>query len=328
MHYVGIDVSKDKIDCLWLRDPEARKVKTKVLTNSKDGHQRLSEWLIKATGADQTNIHVLLEPTGVYHEALAYQLYQQGFRVSVVNPARLREFGKGEGVPHKTDKKDSFLLALYGFQKKPELWQPEPPEIRELKALLARLDGVKQDLQRERNRLEKAEIARASQLVTDSLYNMIETLEAERKRLEQRIDQHIDRSPRLKNDRQLLESIPGVGEVLSRTLLAVIHSRPFNTAGEVVAYLGLIPRQWESGKLRGRSVLSKAGPAHIRAKLYMPAVAATQHMPEIAAQKQRLLDNGKTKMQAICAAMRKLVQICFGVIKHQSEYRPQLPTGA
>jgi transposase len=328
MHYVGIDVSKNKVDCLWLRDPEARKVKTKVFTNDKAGHKQLSQWLLKTTGGDEASIHVVLEPTGIYHEALAYALYQRGFHVSVINPARIHEFGKGEGAQHKTDKKDSFLLALYGFQKNPELWEPEPQEIRELKALLNRLDGVKDDLQRERNRLEKAEIARSSELVTDSLRNMIETLEAEKKRIKERIDQHIDRHPKLKNDRQLLESIPGVGEVVSRLMLAVIHSRAFHKASEVAAYLGLIPSQRESGTLRGRSFLSKAGPPAIRAKLYMPAVAAMQHMPEIAAQKARLLNNGKTKMQATCAAMRKLVQICFGVIKHQSEYRPQLPVGA
>jgi len=85
----------------------------------------------------------------------------------------------------------------------------------------------------------------------------------------------------------------------------------------------LIPTQVESGVFRGRSAMSKRGPASVRAKLYMAAVCASHRNPDISAMKERLLANGKNRMQAIGAAMRKLVHICFGVIKNQTEYRPQ-----
>ena len=150
-------------------------------------------------------------------------------------------------------------------------------------------------------------------------------LEAERKRLESLIDNHIDRHPGLKEDRALLESIPGVGPVISQQMVAVIRSRSFNWASECAAFLGLVPIEHESGSsVRGRPRLSKQGDGRIRAKLYMAAVVATRHNPDIRHQYNRLLKRGKSKMAAIGAAMRKLVHICFGVLKHQTPYRPQI----
>lgn len=142
-------------------------------------------------------------------------------------------------------------------------------------------------------------------------------------RLERRIDDHIDRHPHLKQDRQLLQSIPGIGSVLSRLMLSVIHSRPFKTAEQVAAFLGVIPKLVESGVFKGRSALSKKGPASVRGKTLHGRRCGGQHNPHIAKQKRRLLANGKTKMQALGAAMRKLVHICFGVIKNQAKYSPQ-----
>ena len=242
----------------------------------------------------------------------------------MVNPARSHEFAKSLGNTHKTDAKDSVILAKYGHRMTPDHWQPEPPEARELKALIARLSALEADLQRENNRLEKAEFSRASERVIESLTLMIQRLSDEKKRLEDDIDDHIDRHPQLKKDRDLMESIPGVGVVLSRVMLSILHSRSFTNASQLSAYLGLIPRIQESGQWKGRSRLTKQGSPKIRAKLYMPAVVSIQYNPDIKAQYERLLKNGKSKMQAIGAAMRKLVQICFGVVKHQSEYRPQI----
>lgn len=323
-YFVGIDVSKNKLDCLWLKDPVKTKVKTKVVENRQKCHVQLAEWLCKNTGADPRDIHVVMEATNVYHEALAHCLYGRGFRITVANPARVRNFAKGLGTLQKTDKKDSCVLAKFGHQNTPDLWKPEPVEVRKLKAMLSRLEALEGDLQRELNRMETAEITEASEVVLESLNKMIEELRAEKTRIEKQIDDHIDNHPQLKKDRRFMQSIDAVGPVTSRMMLAVIHSRPFKKATQVSAYLGLVPVLYESGTLKGRSHLSKRGPANIRAKLYMAAVVATKHNSDIKAQYERLLKNGKTKMQAICAAMRKLVQICFGVIKHQSEYQPQI----
>lgn len=320
---VGIDVSKAKLDVLWLKDATTLKVKSKIFSNDASGHDELTEWLVKNTGQPLEQIHVVMEATSIYHETLAYHLHENNLQVSIVNPAHVRDFAKGLGTIHKTDKKDSLILARYGALVSPSLWQPEPAEIRALKALLSRIEALDTDLLREQNRMEKAEFSQSSPIVIDSLHKMIAELKKERNRLEQEIDDHIDRHPRLKKDASLLRSIPGVGPVISRIMLSVIHSRSFDTASECAAFLGVIPRLRESGIFRGRASLSKKGSPVVRAKLYMSAIVASQHNPTVKAQRERLMRNGKTKMQALGAAMRKIVHICFGVIKNQTEYSPQ-----
>ncbi|ADZ92967.1 IS110 family transposase [Marinomonas mediterranea] len=299
MIYIGIDVGKNKLDCLWLKDVLSEKIKTKVFKNNPEDFERIAQWLTKVTTAQPEQLHVTLEATGVYHEGIATHLFQLGFQVSVVNPARSKEFAKALGVTHKTDKSDRLLLAKFGYQVTPKLWTPEAPEVRKLKVLIKRIESIEKDIQRELNRKEQAEIAANSYIV------IVSVLVKEKNRLIEELDTHIDNHPTLKVNRRFLESIPGVGSVVS-------------------AYLGLIPRIRESGTLKGRSMLSKVGPANVRAKIYMAAVVAKQHNPDVKALYERLKSRGKTHMQALGAAMRKLVQICFGVVKHQSEYKPQI----
>ena len=323
-YFLGIDVAKDKLDCLWLRDTESFKVKTKVFPNQAKGFKELKSWLEKNITDELSDIHITLEPTGVYHEPLAYALHAMGVNVSVVNPAFVRDFAKGLGSRSKTDKKDSMMLARYGAMTKPALWQPEPTEIRELKALLSRLSALQADLQRELNRLEKAQVSQASHAVIESIEVMVKGLRSEVARVEKQINDHIDQNPGLKRDRELLRSIPGVADVVSREMVSLLRSRHFRYAGQAAAFIGLVPRQWESGTMKGRTTLTKNGSSRIRAMLYMAAVVAKQYNPDIKQQYDRLIKAGKTKMQALGAAMRKLVQICYGVLKHQSEYRPQV----
>jgi transposase len=325
MAVIGIDVSKNKLDCLWLKDPVALKVKTRVFHNTDKDYEALLAWAQKNTTEAPASIHFVMEATGIYHEALAYRLHEAGAKVSVVNPAQLRDYAKCLGTRTKTDKKDSLVIARYGASQRPRLWQPEPAAVRQLKALISRLEAVKQDIQRENNRLEKAEITRASEQVRRSIETVRGELEKEKARLEALINQHIDQNPSLQQDRELLESIPGVGPVIAQQMVAVVRSRVFTSAAQCAAFLGLVPVAHESGSsVRGRAHLSKAGNAQVRAKLYMAAVVAIQHNPDIRAQYERLLQQGKTKMCALGAAMRKLVHICFGVLKHQTPYKAQV----
>ena len=322
--FVGIDVSKEKLDCCWLRDPQSLKVKTKVLKNTVEGIEGLDLWLTKHISQERFNIRVVLEATGIYHEKLAYRLYELGYVVVVSNPAHISAFAKSLGSTHKTDKLDSQVIARYGACQPLQAWEPEAPEIRELKALIARLEAVEKDYLRESNRLEKAEITLVTDIVVESIEKTMAYLHQEKKRLTSQIDDHINRHPQLKNDRKLLQSIPGIGPTLSRLMLSVIHSRRFKNAAQVAAYLGLVPKLVESGIFKGRSALSKKGSSSVRAKLYMGAIVASQHNSDIIRQRANLLSKGKNKMQALGAAMRKLVHICFGVLKHQREYTPQL----
>lgn len=325
MYIIGIDVSKNKLDCALIDNSNHEKFKFKVISNFDEGFVALIEWLAKHTRSSTSDYHFVMEATGVYHEKCANWLFHSGAKVSVVNPAHVKYYGQSLGVRSKNDKKDSVVLARYGSTQKPIAWQPEEAEIRILKSLMSRLDAIEKDILREKNRHEKSSINPCSNAILGSIEMMLSVLNKEKSHLENLIDNHINQHEHLKHNNALLQTIPGVGPVVSRYMLIVIGSRSFQSASQCAAYIGLVPIQNESGSsLRGRSRLSKAGNPVIRAKLYMAAISALHHNPDIKQQNQRLLKNGKSKMSALCAAMRKLVQICFGVIKHQKPYQVQV----
>ena len=322
---LGIDVSKAKLDCTLLLDVDTLRCRSKSVPNTSEGVKALLHWVKRYGGYAPEQIRAALEPTGVYHEAAALALYEAGVRVLVVNPGQLRDFAKGHAVRTKTDAKDSLVLALCAAQVKLTAWQPAAAEIRELRALMSRLEAVEAELRAELNRQEKAQIAADPQLVQGSIANAIAFWEAERDRLQRAIDQHIDRHPGLKSEQARLLSIPAVGEKTANRMLCLLHEGRFRCASQLAAYLGLVPVEHQSGtSVRGRPRLSKAGNARMRAALYMAAVTAIRHNPDVRALYQRLLSRGKAKMSALCAAMRKLVHICFGVFKNAQPYRPQI----
>jgi transposase len=324
MFYLGIDVAKAKLDCCLLLDPGSTKRKSKAVANSTVGFVDLIAWLArKGVGPDE--LHVVMEGTGVYHEQAALALVDAGATVSIVNPAQAKDFGRGLAIRTKTDGVDSFVLARYGALLKPPAWQPPAKEIRVLRALLARREAVAQDLQRERNRQEKAEATQTPELIRQSINDSIEFLRQQLARLQQDIDDHIDGHPDLRRDMDLLTSIPAIGRQTGSNMLAIIRSYRFGSAEQLAAYLGLVPVERQSGSsLLGKARLSKAGPSRIRAVLYMAAVVAIRYNPHIKAHYERLLAKGKAKMAALGAAMRKLVHLCFGVLKtgtcYQADY--------
>jgi transposase len=320
MFYLGVDVAKKKLDCMLL-DTSSGKLKSKSVPNTPAGFAGLLEWLEKNKAV---NPHVVMEPTGMYHEGAALALADAGLVVSLVNPAQLRAFAQGLGVKTKTDKQDSAVLARFGAAQQPAPWQPPSPSARRLKALLTRRDAVADDLQRERNRQEANEFSSVPETVGDSIAESIAFLEAELKRLEKMIAKHINDDPDLRNKKDLLETIPGVGPRVSGHMTALFAGRTFGSAEQLAAYLGLVPVMWESGSsVRGRPHMSKAGPAYLRKVLYMPAVGARRWNPHIKALNERLLAKGKSTMAAIGAAMRKLAHLCFGVINSGKPYDPQ-----
>lgn len=323
LHFIGIDVAKKKFDVAYLKDKERQMVKTKVLDNKPTGFNQLLDWIKKNVSNDFSTIHITLEPTGVYHEALAYFLHDNGFVVNLINPARLPKFAEYKGFVHKNDRGDCKLLALLGAENPHEYWQPEPLSIRQLKAKLSRLEALKSDLLRENNRLEQAESGNLPDEVLQSIHHIRKALQDSIKALSQDIDDHINGNPELKKDKALLKSIPGVGDVIAKQMLVVYHSKHFQKAADMAAFLGLIPKERTSGTMKGKIMLSKRGSPQIRALLFLPAVAAKSYNPDIKAHYERLLAKGKTKMQAIGAAMRRLVHICFGVLKNKSVYQPQ-----
>jgi len=328
-YIVGCDVSKKKLDLALLLSVEPLKLRSKVVENHQPGWMALIEWACRQASCSPGELHVVMEATGAYHEAAAYALTQAGVTVSVVNPALVRDFARGLAIRTKTDATDRAVLARYGATVKPPLWQPPAPEVVELKGLINRLQVIETDLARESNRLEKAQVSVTPKVVLDSLHKSLAFLEREKRELAKRINDHIEGHPQLKRDRELLESIPAIGRKTASRMLCVLHSRPFRAAASVAAYLGLIPVQHQSGSSVYRPPrLSKAGDGAMRAALYMPAVVASRVNPDIRAHYERLLAQGKSKMSALGAAMRKLVHICFGVLKNQQPYQPRVPQNA
>ena len=321
MFYLGMDVAKAKLDCCLLLDEASGKRKTKVVKNTQSGIVDLLAWVAKQNVSPE-ELHIVMEATGVYHEQAAMALADAGVMVSIINPAQVKDFGRGLAVRTKTDGVDSVVLARYGALLKPKAWVPPPQEARVLQALLVRREAIAQDLQRERNRQEKAGATDTPALIHKSLEESIGFLAKQLAQLQKDIDEHIDKHSNLQKDRALLQSIPAIGPQVGSNILSVMHNHDFGSAEQLAAYLGLVPVERQSGSsVLGRARMSKAGPARIRAVLYMAAVVGTRYNPHVKAVYERLLARGKSKMSSLGAAMRKLVHLCFGVLKTQQPYQ-------
>lgn len=315
MRILGVDVSRRKFDVALL---SGEKIKNKVFPNSREGFDRLIGWL-ERQGAGR--VHACLESTGVYGEELALALASAGHKVSVVNPARIKGFGQSELSRTKTDKADAALIARFCQALKPEEWTPPPPPIRSLRELARRLEALGDMLQQERNRLDSAR----SEEVKRSIQGVIAHVEEEMDQIRGAIRGQIDRHPDLWGKRDLLTSIPGIGEATIATILSEFDSvERFGSARQMAAFAGLVPRLHLSGSsVRGKTRLSKTGSSRIRKALYMPALVAKKHNPLIADFCERLRLAGKAPMAIIGAAMRKLIHIIYGVLKSGKPFDPQ-----
>lgn len=325
MFYLGVDVSKKTLDCMLLNS-ETDKVRSKSIPNTTAGFAELLQWLATKKAPDA---HVIMEPTGVYHEPAALALTDAGLTLSLVNPAQLRQFAQGTGAKNKTDKADSTALARFGKMMNPEPWQPPSQPARRLKALLVRRDAIADDLQREQNRQEAIDFGQSPEEVKQSIVQSITFLQNELNRLETMVQTHINDDPDLREKKHLLETIPGVGKRVSTHMTALFAAKTFKSAEQLAAYLGLVPTEWESGtSVHKRPRLSKAGPKHLRKLLYLPAVTARRFNPHIKALGERMLAKGKSKMSIIGAAMRKLAHLCFGVLHTGQPYNPNYTANA
>ncbi|TAG01174.1 MAG: IS110 family transposase [Burkholderiales bacterium] len=320
---LGIDVSKAKLDCALLRQSTPGKRLDKSVANTPAGVNALLAWL-DSKGAPAATTRVALEPTGVYHETATWLLHEAGCTVVLVNPARLRSYAGAIGVASKNDQIDAALLARYGATEPLSPWQPPSEAARTLSALLARRDTLCADIQRDQNRLEKAQCAMSTpKVVVNSINKTLKFLEKELTALDAQIKRHIDDDPTLKHNDTLLKSIKGVGPRVAQRMNALLSSKSFKSAEAVAAYIGLNPVQHLSGSsVRGRSTLSKRGPSELRKLLYLPAVTATTCNPHVKAIYQRMIARGACKMSALGAAMRKLAHLCFGVIHSGKPYDP------
>ena len=196
MFPVGIDVSKNTLDLCMLYDGIKGRIKTRNIQNKRHSVENILRWL-RLQHCSPEDVHVVMEATGVYHERLATELHDAGFRVSLANPHRSREFARGMGIMTKADKVDAYMLACYAFLKKPHRWEPPAPEIRYLGALLRRRDVLLGDALREENRLEKYLSTDTPADIISSCRRMAQLLREEISNIERQIKAHIKASPAL-----------------------------------------------------------------------------------------------------------------------------------
>ena len=316
--YLGIDISKATFDVALLRDED--KPKSKRFTNNEEGFRQLEVWLRQQLVNDSSTLHVCLEATSHYGDAVAAYLHERGYTVSIVNPAAVRAFAKSELARTKTDKADAARIARFCRAHQPPAWTPPSPEVVTLQALVKRLETLKQMQQMENNRQD----SRAVSAVQESLRAVLATLEEQIEKTQRLIRQHLDQHSGLKEQADLLESIPGIGPATAAVLLAELGDvTRFHNAKQAAAFAGLCPSLCQSGSsVRARSRLSKQGRSRLRRALYFPAMNALRFNPVLRALQERLKSRGKRHMVILGAAMRKLLHLAFGVLKSGKPFDP------
>ena len=298
---LGIDIAKAKFDVALLR-PDG-KIRRKSCANTPGGFGELTAWLVRQ---GVPHVHAALEATGTYGDALAEYLHDAGHVVSILNPAITHAFAASQLKRAKTDRIDAVLIAQYTASQHPPAWAPAPREIRELQALVRRLDALHGMRTQEANRLAAGPLVDA---VHTSITTVLATLDAEIAAVQQQIRDHFQQHPGLHAQRDLLTSIPGIG-------------KPYGSARQAAAFAGVVPRVAESGTLRTRGRLVKIGPGRLRKALYFPALAALRFNPTLRTLQIRMRAAGKPPMVIVGAAMRKLIHLAFGVLKSGSAYDP------
>jgi len=308
---LGVDIAKAKFDAAaWIDG----KYKTKVFPNTPTGFEAFLTWL-----RPFAPVHVCLEATGRYGEALATFLVEQGITVSVINPAQIHAFGKAELQRTKTEKADAKLIARFCQRQQPPAWQPLPPAVRQLQALVRRLDDLTAMRQMEHNRQDGADPT-----VQASLTRVLALLDAEIEQTRAAIRDHFAQHSGLRKQRELLDTIPGLGATTSAVLLACLGDiQRFDNAKQVAAFAGLSPAERQSGKYKGQTRLSKLGDGLLRKALYFPAVVASRYHPLLQAFCERLKAKGKPGKVIVCAVMRKLLTLAYGVLKSGCPFDPK-----
>lgn len=312
---LGLDVAKNSIQA------ELRIAGKNVrfgFANNPKGFAQLARIL------DQHNapkVWAGLEATGPYSHALALWLHARSHRVSVLNPRRVKQYARSAGNRNKTDRLDAAVVADFLCAHKPVAWQPPLEQITQLRALVRRREELSLMLQAEKNRLEGV----PSQ-VRCSLERTIVTLCAEKARVEKLIRQQIRSHQQLCRDHQLLCTIKGVGSLTAAILLAEMAGPgQVQRARQAAAHAGLVPRREESGtSVRRNRGIAKEGNRYLRKALYMPALVAIKYNAPLRYFASRLRAAGKPKMKIVCAVMRKLIHIAFGILKHQQPFNPSL----
>ena len=311
--HVGIDVSKRTLDvCILPDEAGAPEGESFVLANDQAG----VEEVLSRIGGSNPKL-VVMEATGRYERLAATSIAATGVPVAIVNPRQARDFAKAMGrlASEAPDRIDAFVLARFAAAMEPQASVIPDEEAQALQYVLARRRQLIEMLVSENNRLGTAPKALQKRIRAH-----IEWLRKEISRTDKDLDEAIEDSATFKENERLLRSVPGVGRVLARTLLAELPELGALTHKRVCALVGVAPFNRDSGQSRGKRVLW-GGRAPVRATLYMGALAATRFNPVIKEFYERLLASGKPKKVALVACMRKLLSILNAVMRDRAIWR-------
>lgn len=307
---VGIDVSKDVLDVRVHPSGDVHRAR-----NDADGIAALRDFLKPYPGA-----LVVIEATGGFEHAAAATLAAAGFQVAIVNPRQVREFGRATGRLAKTDAIDADLLALFGERIRPVV-RPLPDEdTQALHAVITRRRQIIDMLVAEKNRLGLAR----GKTVRRSLELHIAWLEKQLANVDDDLSDMVKRSPLWRAKDDLLQSAPGIGKTVSRSMLALLPELGTLSNKQIASLVGLAPFARDSGRYRGRRAIW-GGRSNVRALLYMAALASLRWNPVINAFYRRLRAAGKPHRVALTAAMRKLLITLNAMVKSGTPWHPAAP---
>ena len=318
---LGIDVGKKALE-LALRNGEEVVART-TISNDPEGHNTLVSWL-EDRGAGPEEACVCMEASGGFEEAIARRLYEEEYRVSVVNPRRIKGYASSQLQRTKTDSADAALIARFGQREDPRPWEPSSASQSRLQELTRARQALQKEKTRAQNRLDEA----GDEAVRKAHENLLDEIERQIEDLEEEIEEHVEESE-LGDQCSLLETIPGIGLQTAAIVVSELGSpEQFESARQAAAYAGLVPRHRESGtSVRGKPRMSKVGNGRLRRAMYFPAMTALRFNSAVKAFGDRLKERGKETMVVIGAAMRKLLHICYGVLKSGRPFDPSLHPG-
>ncbi len=303
--FVGIDVSKDRLDVAVLPSEESWSV-----ANQDEDIQSL----VKRIRSVKPEL-IVLEATAQLEMPLVGALAARGLPVAVVNPRQVREFARASGILAKTDRIDAQVLARFGEKMRPEVRPLKDKETRELTALMTRRRQLVAMLVAEKSRL-----AAAPQAVRKDIKTHIAWLEKKLSKMNDHLADKIKDSPVWREKDALLRSVPGVGAVLSTSLMADLPELGTLNRRQIAALVGVAPFNRDSGAFRGKRCVW-GGRVHLRSTLFMATLAATRSNPVIRTFYHRLCEAGKPRKVALTACMRKLLTILNAILKSQTPWQ-------
>ena len=275
--------------------------------------------LVKRLGEISPKL-IVLEATGGLERLAVAALAGASLPVVAVNPRQVRDFAKAAGQLAKTDAIDAAVLALFAERMRPQIRPLRDEETQELEALVVRRRQVVDMLTAEKNRLIAAP---PSKRVRTAIGKTIKWFQKQLEEIDRDLDDAVKGSPIWREKDDLLQSVPGVGKVLSRTLLSLVPELGTLGKKQLAALVGVAPLNWDSGKQRGRRCVW-GGRAHVRAVLYMGALVAARFNPVIRAFHARLVASGKLPKVALVACMRKLLTILNAIVRDRTPWTQEI----